>query len=45
MIFSKLDEETYESLLSVLGYLQDGRIFRARAKLEEILGLNTDSVA
>lgn len=41
----KMDEETYDSLLSVLAYLQDGRIFQARAKLEEILGLNTDSVA
>lgn len=45
MLFFKMDEETYNSLLSVLGYMQDGRIFLARAKLEEILGLNTNDAA
>ena len=45
MLFFKMDEDTFNSLLSVLGYMQDGRIFLARTKLEEILGLNTDNVA
>lgn len=45
MLFFKMDEETFDSLLSVLGYMQDGRIFLARTKLEEILGLNKDDAA
>jgi len=45
MLFFKMDEETFDALLSVLGYMQDGRIFLARSKLEEILGLNTDNAA
>ena len=45
MLFFKMDEETYDALLSVLGYLQDGRVFLARSKLEEILGINTKDVA
>ena len=34
MFFMKMDEETFECLLSVLGYLEDGRIFKAREKLD-----------
>jgi len=32
-------------LLSVLGHLQDGRVFLAREKLESILGINTSDAA
>lgn len=45
MIEYKMNRNTYDALLSVLGFLSDGRIFSARERLEEILGLNTKDVA
>jgi hypothetical protein len=45
MIFSRMDEETFDCLLSILGYLEDGRVFKAREKLEILLGINSNNAA
>ena len=34
----KMNEATYNSLEEILSYLDDGRVFLAREKLEYILG-------
>ena len=44
-MFNHFDSETLDALLSILAYLEDGRIFKAREKLEMLLGLNTNDVA
>ena len=41
----KMNRETYDTLLSILGFLSDGRITLARERLEELLGLNTQDAA
>ena len=41
----KMNRETYDVLLSILAFLEDGRIGLARERLEDLLGLNTDKVA
>lgn len=41
----KMNRETYDVLLSILGFLNDGRVSFARERLEELLGLNTQDVA
>lgn len=40
-----MNQVTYDALLSILGFLSDGRISFAKERLEEILGLNTKDVA
>jgi hypothetical protein len=40
-----MNKESYEILLSILGYLEDGRVFMARERLLELLGINTNNVA
>ena len=41
----KMNRETYDVLLSILGFLNDSRVSIARERLEELLGLNTQDVA
>ena len=45
MIEYKMNRETMNALLAILSFLNDGRVFLARERLEEILGLNTKDVA
>lgn len=40
-----MNRETYDTLLSILGFLSDGRVNLARERLEELLGLNIKDVA
>ena len=35
----KMNKMAYEALMLAYGYLADGRAFKAREKLEEVLGL------
>lgn len=37
----KMNETTYNALLEIHGYLNDGRVFLARERLEYILGIET----
>lgn len=41
----KMNRETYDTLLSILGFLNDGRVSLARERLEDLLGLNTQDAA
>lgn len=40
MIEYKVNKVTFDALMQTYSYLEDGRIFLAREKLEEILGLS-----
>lgn len=41
----KMNQATYDALLSILGFLSDGRVSYARERLEELLGINMNDVA
>lgn len=41
----KMNNLTYDALLSMYAYLCDGRVFLAKEKLEEILGLENNDRA
>jgi len=41
----KMNRETYDTLLSILGFLNDGRVSLAKERLEDLLGLNTQDAA
>lgn len=41
----KMNKDTLDALFAILAFLNDGRVFLARERLEEILGLNTTDVA